>query len=503
MSTDKSDIPIMPWEEQLLQKFQDQAGSTLLFNEPDHKTIARPYLQDRIIADLDPALTSAEFAVYLRDHFSANISATRVIDALYPYQMEGVQFLATHPRAYLGDEMGLGKTVQALVAAAALPTIQRLVVICPKSLEGQWRQEIATWLWRPITSVVIPYSAHRRLEAWRDTDVADLVILDEAHFCKNQKAKRTKLALSIAKKTHRAWLLSGTPMPNEPRELYPVFRSLWPELLEPLQITSLQHWTTTFCKYHKTRYGIRVTGIRRPKVLAKLVKKILLRRKVEHVSADLPPLRIQLQRLTAVQDDMGAIRDAAVAFAQHKQLSYNGTSSLAKQVVTHAQPNNVHAATLRKALGMWKADKIAAALKDELSGGQAAPKIVVMAYHRVTLDILEDELAPFNPVRIDGSTSTDQRMLAVRKFRNNPNCKVFIGQQQAAGVGLNLQVANEIVLAEPSWSPEENKQAIKRIHRIGSKKACRARIFVVQNSIDIHIMRALSRKISMLKALGI
>ena len=76
---------------------------------------------------------------------------------------------------------------------------------------------------------------------------------------------------------------------------------------------------------------------------------------------------------------------------------------------------------------------------------------------------------------------------------------MFLAQQGAAGTGITLTRASEIVLVEPSWSPAYNEQAIKRIHRIGQEHPCRARLFAVPDSLDAALMVTLARKTVMVK----
>jgi SNF2 family DNA or RNA helicase len=85
--------------------------------------------------------------------------------------------------------------------------------------------------------------------------------------------------------------------------------------------------------------------------------------------------------------------------------------------------------------------------------------------------------------------------MAVDNFTNDPRCRVFLAQQTSAGEAINLQAASEIVLVEPAWSPDANRQSVKRIHRIGQDNPCRARIFGVAGSIDAAVMGTVAQKV--------
>ena len=105
------------------------------------------------------------------------------------------------------------------------------LVIAPASTVPNWKHEFEKWggEWGKSAVVVSYGMAHKQNQHLT-------VILDEAHYAKNPDAQRTKAALALAKGAERAWLLSGTPMPNDPRELFPPIEALWPEILQALGI---------------------------------------------------------------------------------------------------------------------------------------------------------------------------------------------------------------------------------------------------------------------------
>lgn len=163
---------------------------------------------------------------------------------LYPYQIEGVAFLAGTGRALLADDMGLGKTLQAIAAAAWLHEhegVRRTLIICPASLKHQWAREIERFTGqetqiiqgpapergvqyrRPAAFYIINYELILRdLSVINETLCPDLIIMDEAQRIKNW---RTKIAAAVKRIPSRyAFVLSGTPLENRLEDLYSLCR---------------------------------------------------------------------------------------------------------------------------------------------------------------------------------------------------------------------------------------------------------------------------------------
>lgn len=412
---------------------------------------------------------------------------------LFPHQIEGVRFLAQRRRAYLADDMGLGKSAQALCAAERVGA-RSILVIAPASLLPNWRHEFDLWGPRFCRDInIISYTNQRMLETagqfrW------DVVILDEAHYCKNPNAKRTRAALAIAAKAKYAWLLSGTPMPNHPGELYAPMAALWPEVCANLELETYDAWVQHFCRYRMVQFGRgrpqrKIYGHKNLDDLKPYMPALLLRRRLADIALELPPLRIHLSRLKA---DAGLDRALAATGANVTML---------RQAIEHAEQDDT-TSKLRRLLGEYKAPRIAEQISCELTD-HAYRKIVVLAYHHSVLDTLKEGLKGHGVVGFRGGDSGDYRQDQVDRFNTDPTKRVFLAQQTAAGVGLNLQAASEIVLVEPAWSPDDNAQAIKRIHRIGQDAPCRARIFTVAGSMDEAVMKTLQRKLQTQRSLGL
>lgn len=379
-------------------------------------------------------------------------------------------FLAAHDRAYLADQMGLGKSAQAIVAArqvgAALP-----LIVCPASATENWRREWEKWS-GPGEPEITSYASLIRNGVEREPD---LVVLDEAHYAKSPSAKRTRAALKLARGAKWAWLLSGTPMPNHPGELWPPVKYLWPGIAERHGITTAHQWLTKWCKVRPTPYGPKPYAVQNGQLLRAELDKIMIRRRLEDVSLELPPLRVDLHRIPKA-------RATARALSEYEDMESDEAA---------------YTSTLRRVLGTVKAEPVAKQIISELEDG-AYEQIVVLYYHR---DVQAALAAAFDRagvpvVGFGGDTPTTARQEAIDAFQAG-QAPVFLAQQTAAGVAINLTAATEIVLLEPAWSPEDNRQAIARIHRIGQDRPCRARIFALTGTLDEAVMGTLKNKVKM------
>jgi SNF2 family DNA or RNA helicase len=378
--------------------------------------------------------------------------------------------------------MGLGKTVQAVVATQQVEP-RYTTVVCPASVQETWKREWKLWGGHGELAV-ISYASLIRCDPIHLTRRFDLVILDEAHYCKSPGAKRTRAALRLARVADRAWLLSGTPVPNDVRELWPPFKALWYEKPHSRGITTAFQWMNYFCRWSDSDYGPRVWGNKPAarEVLKPWLQEIMLRRRLQDVALELPPLRVTVQHLPKDPD-------------LRKRLMGLGGISLTS--------DDLSLSTLRRVLGQYKATPIAQELVRELANDPQASLVVLYHHHSAGTQLANNFLKAGIPFSgFDGTWPVHLRQPEIDAFQEG-HTRVFLAQQGAAGLGITLTRSHEIVLVEPSWSPADNDQAIKRIHRIGQDKPCRARIFAVPDSLDESLMATLARKSTMIGEVGL
>jgi hypothetical protein len=445
---------------------------------------------------------------------------------LMPHQGQLVAAAAAGHRTFLlADEPGLGKTAEALLAAEAANAYPLLVVV-PSVVKTNWAREAARWTpHRPATVVqgdgktadgfadivVLNYEVLDRHLGW----LADFgfrgMVVDEAHFIKNKTSQRSQhvLALSerIRSRTARPLLmaLTGTPLINDIED----FRAIWQflgwiddskplgQLADALEDTGLTPADRGF--YPAARQCVIDLGIVR-------------RRKLD-VAADIPARRIAdlpveldgpvgrsiraaeqglVRRMVAQYETALANRPAdAGADGIDYDLVRRVARSELKDATSKKSGENVF--TVMRHIGQAKAE-LAADYAAQLA--RSAGKVVFFAKHIDVMDAAEETFARqgvrFSSIR--GDQTPTARQANVDAFVNDPDVAVAVCSLTAAGVGLNLQVASNIVLAELSWTNAEQTQAIDRSHRIGQAEPVTAWRIIAAQTIDTRIAELIDSK---------
>jgi hypothetical protein len=445
---------------------------------------------------------------------------------LMPHQGQLVAAAAAGHRTFLlADEPGLGKTAEALLAAEAA-NAHPLLVVVPNVVKTNWAREAALWTPHRRTTVVqgdgdtadgfadivvINYEVLDRHLGWlRDFGFRGMVV-DEAHFIKNKASQRSQhvLALSdrIRSRTARPLLmaLTGTPLINDIDD----FRAIWQflgwiddskplgELADALEDTGLTPADRAF--YAAARQCVIDLGIVR-------------RRKLD-VAADIPARRIadlpvELdgpagRSIRAAERDLADRMVARYETALANRSSDADTGSIdhdlirqvarweLKDATTAQSGENVF--TMMRRIGQAKAE-LAADYAAQLA--RSAGKVVFFAKHIDVMDAAEESFARqgvrFSSIR--GDQTPTARQANIDAFVNDPDVAVAVCSLTAAGVGLNLQVASNIVLAELSWTDAEQTQAIDRSHRIGQAEPVTAWRIIAAQTIDARIAELIGTK---------
>jgi SNF2 family DNA or RNA helicase len=445
---------------------------------------------------------------------------------LMPHQARVVTAAARGHRTFLlADEPGLGKTAQALLAAQAADAYPLLVVV-PNVVKTNWAREVG--LWTPLRRATVVHGDGEDVDAFADVVIVNYEILDrhvgwlgkhgfrglvvdEAHFIKNKSSQRSQhvLALSerIRERTARPLLmaLTGTPLINDIED----FRAIWQllgwiddtmplgRLMTALEDTGLTPADPGF--YAAARSAVIDMGIVR-------------RRKID-VVADIPARRVADLPVELDGAVGRSIRAAEAALAERLVRRYRaalearGDGSvggpvdldLARRVAagelkdSSSKAGGENVFTMVRRIGQAKAG-LAADYTAQLA--RNVGKVVFFARHVDVMDQAEQSFADrgLKYVSIRGDQTTRARNKSIDAFTSDPDVQIAVCSLMAAGVGLNLQVASNLVLAELSWTDAEQTQAIDRIHRIGQDEPVTAWRIIAAQTIDSKIAELIDSK---------
>ena len=422
--------------------------------------------------------------------------------ALYPHQVTGVEFLTRRGRAILGDDMGLGKTRQAIIALKEAAPGGVFLVICPASLKLNWAREIRVvdpsarievlgvagqehpqpqWV---IVNYDLLARHGERLRAVPWTGVA----LDEAHFIKNASQRSSQalklLGVSDDKRAGVAgprlvFLLTGTPMPNRPRDLFNLLRAVGHPAAR-----SFISFARQYCGAYRNDYGWVTDGASNLAELNLLLKEVMLRRKKDDV-LDLPP---KIRSWVPVQISSEAAWNANEGF-----LSWfvGADASLPNDTEFLARITK-----LRLALHKAKHAACAERIKDVVAAGQ---KVIVFASYTEGITRHRKTLGE-QAVSITGADNAKQRMAAMDAFQNDPKVTVMLCNLIAGGVGLNLTAATHVIFQDLDWVPANHLQAEDRCYRIGQHRQVTVEYLLASSTLDEYIARLLEAKLRLVQA---
>lgn len=404
----------------------------------------------------------------------------------------------------IGDEMGLGKTSQGLAILQATQSFPA-VIICPASLKLNWEREAHNWLPDDVMVKVLSGTTGNLPDAdvyiinydilthWveRFTTIKGLV-LDESHYIKSGQAQRTKACIALSDKVVENGVrvcLSGTPIVNQPLEIMTQLRVIH-RLDEFGGATSFRN-----------AYG-RASARSLASLNRKLRSMCYVRRRKADVLTELPPKRWSS---VVVEGDPVVMKEYKKAEADIVKY----LSQLAMQIALESGADSEEArkAAWQKALRARAAEQLVAISTLKQLAAKAKMKVakqwvgdflandkklVVFGWHRDVVDQIATEFA--DGVKIQGGITSEKRQAAVDRFQNSDEQKVIACNIKAAGVGLTLTAASDVLFIEQGWTPSDMEQGADRCHRIGQKDSVTAWLMLTADTIDEDIAALIHHK---------
>ncbi len=433
---------------------------------------------------------------------------------LYPYQAAGALFAVRTGRSLIGDEMGLGKTIQAIAATEILARhfgVLKVLVICPTSLKYQWQSEIKRFSGRDSRVIAggraqrqkdyaldefCKITNYEKLQPDLDLIAAwapDLVIVDEAQRVKNWNTIAARALKRID--SPYAVVLTGTPLENKLEELISIVQFVDQYRLGPT-------WKLLHEHQVKDEAG-RVTGYMGLEKIGQTLAPIMIRRRKSEVLTQLPERTDQnlLVPMTEMQmkyhqENAEIVTRIVQRWRKVKYLSDQDQRRLTCALQNMRMSCNSTYLLDQESDHGVKADELAALFDDLFA--QPDAKAVVFSQWTRTHDIVIRRLDArgIGYVSFHGGVASEKRPALVQRFRDDPDCRVFLSTD-AGATGLNLQHAATLVNMDLPWNPALLEQRIGRIHRMGQKQPVRIVNFVAKGTIEEGMLSVLAFKRSL------
>jgi superfamily II DNA or RNA helicase len=426
-------------------------------------------------------------------------------------------------RVLLADEVGLGKTIEAgmvLKEYALRGMAERVLVLSPASLVGQWREELETKFGLPFATthdpllradpdafwgqkrIIASISTARRQEHAEQLlgGVFDLVIIDEAHHLRDRASQSWKLVDALNKRF--LLLLSATPVQNDLVELYNLMT-----LLKPGMFRTLREFRSAYMTPGKPREPANAERLR------ELMRGAMIRNTRAVVALKLPRRHAVTIKVDGQPGEVEAYADLATAarrlaagtgagghrLALHHMLGAAGSSpAAAAAAVTRFAARRPHDREWRALAERWAAIETGGKEKAllDLLGRNPDEKKLVFVHSRETLGRLSDLLsrAGLSFARFDGSLSGPQKDAAIADFRDNVPLLLCT---ESGGEGRNIQFCNTLINFDVPWNPMAIEQRIGRIDRIGQHREVFVFNLVTRGTLEDQLLALLEEKISM------
>jgi len=477
---------------------------------------------------------------------------------LFPHQRAGVKFLAIARRALLADEPGLGKTAQAIRALKELQDrgedVFPALIVCPNTLKKNWKREFERW-WPGVDVEVIKGSAtqrrkifeesadvyvinweslrsHSRLSGYgsialakctecgghddrvsenrcevhlRELNAIDFkaVVADEIHRSKEPKSKQTRALWAATGDADIRFALTGTPIANNVLDMWSILH--W---LSPDEWPSKTRWIDRMINTMMNAFGgMMVLGVK-PHMEQEFYAAInprmrrMLKQKVLPWLPDMLFERKDVEMSTKQKKAYDQMRDLMIAELEDGE-SVTAPSPLTQTIRLLQFASSFAEMSVDETTGESKVTligpscKVDAVMDDIKNGDFGDDSVAVCAVSRQLIDLLSAEMTKEKIPHglITGAQNEDERQQAVDDFQAG-KIKWILFTAQAGGVGITLTAARRLIMLQRPWSLVDHKQALDRVHRIGSEIHDSIMItdYVTEGTIEERVIQVLETK---------
>ncbi len=425
-------------------------------------------------------------------------------------------------RVLLADEVGLGKTVEAgmvLKEYVLRGMVERVLVLTPASLVGQWREELETKFDIPCATTQDPLLREDPGRFWAQPRIVaslalarrkdhaerliaqsfDLVIVDEAHHLRDRSSQSYSLVDRLTKRF--LLLLSATPVQNNLIELYNLLT-----LLKPGIFKTQKEFRAAYMTAGKPRQPAN------PERLRDLMRDAMIRNTRAVVALKLPRRHASTRYVDPAPLEQAAYHELAAmirAFVsdgrqserlagRHLLTAAGSSPAAASAAVQRFADRHDRDPAWRTLAERWQA--VASGAKElallELIARNPDEKKLVFVHHRETMASLARLLAGQGAgfARFDGSMSGPDKDAAIADFRERVPVLLC---SESGGEGRNIQFCNTLINFDIPWNPMAIEQRVGRIDRIGQSREVFVFNLVTRGTVEEQMLRLLDEKINM------
>lgn len=412
---------------------------------------------------------------------------------LFKHQLNAICLLVQHRCNLLSFDMGLGKTITSATISKIL-NYRRTVIIAPSGVKWNWLHDMCDdWGYDPIhwtildavksrnqyafleNFVVTNYENVEKHRTYLEARPIDHFIIDEAHLLKNSNTKRFVAVKKLLDKFPQAriTLLTGTPITNRIDDMFSYYK-----LTGHVLGKNKSEFSRRYLRRSNGESGKVIGGKNIPELRVRHSNMMIRKRTEECI--DLPPLLINKYWMD--EEEMSKEYHELIKAMYQNRIALSETQD--KKSISQLQnlvSSNVH--SLNRILATCKVKKVIELIDQMWAEGK---KVVVFSGYTDPLNMLEQHYGD-RCVKIDGSVNSYNRSVLIEKYKKEKNCHVFLGNNKAAGVGINLVNACDVITMNFPFTPDDIEQPYKRTHRIGQKNTVNVYFTIVKNSIDEHI----------------
>lgn len=456
----------------------------------------------------------------------------------FEHQIDGFNYGLNHDRWLLADEQGLGKTKQVIDIAVAKKLQygnKHCLIICGvNGLKYNWQNEIAThsnetgyilgtrgnkigsstdklddlnnldtidsyflitnvetlrykeWTGKMVKArngketKEYVYPITDRLENLCKSGEINMVAFDEFHKVKNSESDQGAQILRLQPKCRIA--MTGTPVMNQPLDLYEVLR--W-----------LGYETHTFYSFRKHYCemggfgGYEIIGYKHLDELTARLDEIMLRRLKKDV-LDLPE-KLYIEEFVDLTPKQAQIYKEVTADIQSHIDQIKKANNPLAELIRMRQATGYTGILSSTVQESAKLDRMEELVAEAVENGK---KVVIFSNWTQMTDPIIQRLRKYNPAVITGQINAEEREQAKNSFQNDKNCKVIVGTTGAMGTGLTLTAGTVEIFMDEPWNRANKEQAEDRCHRVGTTENVTIYTIMAKNTIDERIHELVYKK---------